>query len=68
MNTVEVKTAQAKEKVDKSKARYQKVITELEAVMAEKDELIAKELLKAYKKSGKSYDVVIRNLKEDIKQ
>lgn len=42
-------------------------MADLEAVMARKDELVAKDLLDAFKKSGKSYDVVMGFLKEGLR-
>jgi len=36
-------------------------------LMAKKDELVSKDLLNAFKKSGKSYDVVLRYLKEGLR-
>lgn len=67
MKTIENEIAQAREMVLKTKARYEAAITNLEAATARKDELIAKELLEAFKKSGKSYDVVMRFLKEGLR-
>ena len=67
MKTIETEIAHAKEMVFKSKARHEAAIANLEAVMARKDELIAKDLFDAFKKSGKSYDVVMRFLKEGLR-
>lgn len=67
MATIETEIAKAKEAVLKTKARYEAAITDLEAVMAKKDERIAKDLLDALKKSGKSYDTVMRFLKEGLR-
>lgn len=67
MKTIENEIAQAREMVLKTKARHEAAITNLKAATARKDELIAKELLEAFKKSGKSYDVVMRFLKEGLR-
>ncbi len=42
-------------------------IADLEAAITKKDEHIAKDLLDAFKKSGKSYDTVMRFLKEGLR-
>jgi len=64
MATIETEIVKAKEMVIKTKAKYEAAITELEAAMAKRDEFIAKDLLEAFKKSGKSYETVMRFLKE----
>ncbi|MCK9330661.1 MAG: hypothetical protein PHT39_09525 [Sphaerochaetaceae bacterium] len=64
MATIENEIAEAKEVVLKTKAKHEAAIANLEAVMARKDELVAKDLLDAFQKSGKSYDAVMRFLKE----
>lgn len=64
MATVESEIVKAKEVVIKTKAKFESAITELEAAMAKRDEFIAKDLLEAFKKSGKSYETVMRFLKE----
>ena len=51
----------------KTKARHEAAIANLEAVMERKNELVAKDLLDAVKKSGNSYDVVMRFLKEGMR-
>lgn len=68
MATIETEIAEAKKVVLKTKARHEAAIANLEAVMAKKDELIAKDLLDAFKKSGRSYDVVMRFLKEGLRK
>jgi len=64
MTSIETEITKAKEVVIKTKAKYEAAITNLEATMVKKDELIAKDLLDAFKKSGKSYDAVMRFLKD----
>lgn len=68
MTTIETEIAEAKEIVLKTKARHEAAIANLEAIMAKKDELIAKDLLDAFKKSGRSYDAVMRFLKEGLRK
>jgi uncharacterized protein (DUF4415 family) len=67
MATIETEIAKAKEVVLKTKAKHEAAIADLEAAMAKKDERIAKDLLDAFKKSGKSYDTVMRSLKEGLR-
>ena len=67
MTTIENEIAEAKKVVLKTKAKYEAAITDLKVAMAKKDELIAKDLLDAFKKSGKSYEVVMRYLKESLR-
>jgi hypothetical protein len=64
MATIESEIVKAKEVVIKTKAKYEAAITELETAMARRDEFIARDLLDAFKKSGKSYETVMRFLKE----
>lgn len=66
MATIESEIVKAKEVVIKTKAKYESAITELEVAMAKRDEFIAKDLLDAFKKSGKSYGTVMRFLKEGV--
>lgn len=67
MASIDAEIAQAKETVMKTKARHEAAIANLEAAMARKDELIAKDLLDAFRKSGKSYEAVMRFLKEGLR-
>lgn len=66
MVSIESEIIKAKEAVIKAKAKYDAAITDLEAVITVKNDRIAKDLLIAFKKSGKSYDTVIRFLKEGV--
>lgn len=66
MVSIESEIIKAKEAVIKAKVKYDAAITDLEAVITVKDDRIAKDLLIAFKKSGKSYDTVIRFLKEGV--
>lgn len=67
MAAIETEIAKAKEVVLTTKARHESAIADLEAAMAKKDERIAKDLLDAFKKSGKSYETVMRFLKEGLR-
>jgi hypothetical protein len=67
MKTIENEIAQAREMVLKTKARHEAAITNLETAMSRKDEFIAGKLLEAFKESSKSYDVVMRFLKEGLR-
>ena len=67
MKTMETEIAEAKDVVTRTKARHEAAIANSEAVMTRKDELIARDLLDAFRKSGKSYDAVKRFLKEGLR-
>ncbi len=67
MAAIEAEIAKAKEVVLKTKAKHEDAIADLETAMTKKDERIAKDLLDAFKKSGKSYDTVMRFLKEGLR-
>lgn len=67
MATIETEIVKAKETVLKTKTKYEAAIADLEAVMTKKDDRIAKDLLDAFKKSGKSYDKVMRFLKDGLR-
>lgn len=68
LDSVEAEVRQAQEAVVKAKARYEAALKKLEDAMARKDEVTARELLSAFKKSGKPYVVVMRYLKEGVRQ
>jgi len=59
MASVDAKIKKAQEAVEKTKARYDAAIAELEALYDEKKVLQVKELATAIQKSGKSYDEVL---------
>jgi len=67
MAAIEAEIAKAKEAVLKTKDRHEAAIADLEAAMTKKDERIAKDFLNAFKKSGKSYDTVMRFLKDGLR-
>lgn len=66
--SVEAEVCQAQEAVVKAKARYEAALKKLEGAMARRGEVTARELLSAFKKSGKSYAVVLRYLQEGVRQ
>lgn len=66
MAAIETEITKAQEAVLITKAKYDTAIADCKAAMAMKDERIASDLLEAFKKSGKSYETVMRFLKEGI--
>lgn len=48
-----------------SKDRYDAEVSKLEELMNKRDELRKKELMKAIEDSGKSFDEIIKSLRED---
>ena len=63
MASIDAKIVKAQTTVEKTKARYDAAITELETLYAEKKDLQAKELAAAIEKSGKSYEDVLTFVK-----
>ncbi|NCC63984.1 MAG: ErpK protein [Spirochaetia bacterium] len=63
VDSIDAKIAKAQDAVVKVKGRYDSALAALEALMAKKDELLRKELLEAFVKSGKSYDETMKFLK-----
>ena len=63
MASAEARIRKAQESVEKSKARYDAAIAELGPLYDEKKKLQAKELADAIEKSGKSYEEVVRFVK-----
>jgi len=64
MASIDTRIRKAQDSVEKTKARYDAAITELGALYDEKKELQMKELLAAIEKSGKSYEEVLRFVKD----
>ena len=62
-DSIDAKITKAQDTVVKVKGRYDSALAVLEDLMAKKDELLRKELLEAFVKSGKSYDETMRFLK-----
>jgi len=63
MASIDAKIVKAQTTVEKTKARYDVAIAELETLYAEKKDLQAKELATAIEKSGKSYEDVLTFVK-----
>ena len=64
VDSIDAKIAKAQDAVVKVKGRYDSALAALEDLMAKKDELLKKELLEAFVKSGKSYAETMKFLKE----
>lgn len=64
MASIDARIRKAQDSVEKMKARYDAAITELGALYDEKKELQLKELSAAIEKSGKSYEEVLRFVKD----
>jgi thioredoxin-like negative regulator of GroEL len=63
-DSIDAKIAKAQDTVVRVKGRYDSALAALEDLMAKKDELLRKELLEAFVKSGKSYAETMKFLKE----
>ncbi|MBI9095829.1 MAG: hypothetical protein JEY71_13225 [Sphaerochaeta sp.] len=63
VDSIDAKIAKAQDAVVKVKGRYDSALASLEDLMAKKDELLKKELLEAFVKSGKSHDETMKFLK-----
>lgn len=63
-DSIDAKIAKAQDAVVKVKGRYDSALAALEGLMAKKDELLKKQLLEAFVKSGKSYAETMKFLKE----
>lgn len=64
MASIDARIRKAQDSVEKTKARYDAAITELGVLYEEKKELQIKELYTAIEKSGKSYEEVLRFVKD----
>ena len=62
--SLDARIRKAQDSVEKTKARYDDAITELGALYDEKKELQLKEVSAAIEKSGKSYEDVLRFVKD----
>ena len=56
----------AKELVERSKVKYDAAVNEPESLMTKRDELKKEELVTAIMNSGKSYDEILKFIKDDI--
>ncbi len=63
--SIDAKIAKAQDAVVRVKGRYDSALAVLEDLMAKKDELMRRELLDAFIKSGKSYAETMKFLKEE---
>jgi len=63
MASIDAKIKKAQESVEYTKARYDATITELEALYNQKKKLQAQELVATIEKSGKSYEEVLKFIK-----
>jgi outer membrane protein TolC len=63
-DSIDAKIAKAQDTVVRVKRRYDSALAALEDLMAKKDEILRKELLEAFAKSGKSYAETMKFLKE----
>ena len=63
--SIEEKIQQQKEVVSKAKDKYEAALDELEKLMKKRDELRNKELMNAFAASNKSYDEIMRFLREE---
>lgn len=63
--SIEEKIQAQKEVVSKAKDKYEAALEELEKLMKKCDELRNKELLNAFAASNKSYDEIMRFLREE---
>jgi hypothetical protein len=64
MASIDAKIRKAQESVEKTKARYDAAVTELETLYDEKEALQIQELAAAMEKSGKSYEDVLKFVKD----
>jgi len=64
MAGIEAKIKQAEDEVVKAKGRYDQALSELEALMKEKEQMQDLEMLALFRKSGKSFDAVKRYLND----
>lgn len=64
--SIDEKIEKAKESVERSKAKYDAAVDDLENLMAKRDELKKEELITAIMNSSKSYDEILKFLKNDM--
>jgi hypothetical protein len=64
MASIDAKIRKAQESVEKTKARYDAAVTELERLHDEKEALQIQELVAAMEKSGKSYEELLKFVKD----
>ena len=64
MASIDAKIRKAQESVEKTKARYDAAVTELGRLHDEKEALQIQELVAAMEKSGKSYEELLKFVKD----
>lgn len=64
--SMDEKVEKAKESVDRTKAKYDAAVEELEKLMVKKEEMKKDELMSAIMNSSKSYDEVMKFLKDAL--
>ena len=64
--SMDEKVEKAKESVDRAKAKYDAAVEELEKLMVKKEEMKKDELMSAIMNSSKSYDEVMKFLKDAL--
>lgn len=64
--SIDEKIERAKELVGRAKVKYDAAVNELESLMAKRDELKKEELIVAIMNSSKSYDEILKFIKNDI--
>ncbi len=62
ISTINLEIAKKQELLAKAKTRYDSLAKELKALMDQKQEIQAKEIMTAFIKSGKSYDEIMNSL------
>ena len=62
---IDEKIERAKESVERLKAKYDAAVNELEGLMTKRDELKKEELIDAIMSSSKSYDDILKFLKNE---
>lgn len=64
--SIDAKIEKAKASIERSKAKYDTAVDELEKLMVKRDEMKREELITEIMKSSKSYDEIMKFLRNDI--
>lgn len=62
MTSIDAEIARIQDLLRKTQARYDALTEELKALFNERDEMMAKSLMEQFRKSGKSYDELMKFL------
>ena len=62
--SIDEKIERAQEDVTRAKKKYDAAVEELEKLMTRKHEMQQKELIQAFESSGKSYDEIMKFLRD----